>query len=182
MNSLKIVVLGDGGVGKSSITLRFVKGQFISYYDPTIEQSYNSEIELDHKKHTLVIIDTSGQEQFRTLQDSHLAQGDGFLVIYSLVDSPSFETVDEIFNRIEKFQDKKCQEIPIVLIGNKSDLPDRQVENDSGKSKAEEWKVSFFETSAKTGNFVHEAILACVSQILKKRDVDSIQKKKCLIL
>ena len=84
MREYKVVVLGSGGVGKSALTVQFVTGTFIEKYDPTIEDFYRKEIEVDSSPSVLEILDTAGTEQFASMRDLYIKNGQGFILVYSL--------------------------------------------------------------------------------------------------
>lgn len=86
-----MVVLGSGGVGKSALTVQFVTGTFIEKYDPTIEDFYRKEIEVDSSPSVLEILDTAGTEQFASMRDLYIKNGQGFILVYSLVNQQSFQ-------------------------------------------------------------------------------------------
>merc|ERR1711907_659712 len=123
-DSYKIVVAGVGAVGKSALTLRLCSGKFPKKYDPTIEDSYRKKLDVDGQVRTLDILDTAGQDEYRTLR---------------------MEFKDQI--------DKACAKIgvkvPIVLVGNKCDLAEnRTVMKKMGEQKVKEWKESKGRNSA----------------------------------
>lgn len=91
MREYKVVVLGSGGVGKSALTVQFVTGSFIEKYDPTIEDFYRKEIEVDSSPSVLEILDTAGTEQFASMRDLYIKNGQGFILVYSLVNQQSFQ-------------------------------------------------------------------------------------------
>ena len=91
MKEYKVVVLGSGGVGKSALTVQFVTGTFIEKYDPTIEDFYRKEIEVDSSPSVLEILDTAGTEQFASMRDLYIKNGQGFILVYSLVNQQSFQ-------------------------------------------------------------------------------------------
>ncbi|KAI8039550.1 hypothetical protein M5D96_006964 [Drosophila gunungcola] len=91
MREFKVVVLGSGGVGKSALTVQFVSGCFIEKYDPTIEDFYRKEIEVDSSPCVLEILDTAGTEQFASMRDLYIKNGHGFIVMYSLTNHQTFQ-------------------------------------------------------------------------------------------
>lgn len=93
MREYKVVVLGSGGVGKSALTVQFVTGTFIEKYDPTIEDFYRKEIEVDSSPSVLEILDTAGTEQFASMRDLYIKNGQGFILVYSLVNQQSFQDI-----------------------------------------------------------------------------------------
>ena len=98
----KIVVLGDGGVGKSCLTWRFIHDQFLEKYDPTIDDAYRKDnFQVDGELCPLEICDTAGQDQFAATRDLYYKTGDGFLLCYSLVDEKTVDAVTERFNAMK---------------------------------------------------------------------------------
>nr|XP_027224832.1 GTP-binding protein Rit2-like [Penaeus vannamei] len=91
----RIVVLGEGGVGKSALTLQFVSHSFLEYHDPTIEDAYQRQAVIDGEPALLDILDTAGQIEFTAMRDQYMRCGEGFLICYSLTDRRSFEEVAE---------------------------------------------------------------------------------------
>eukprot|EP00301_Raphidiophrys_heterophryoidea_P024051 c7687_g1_i1.p1 GENE.c7687_g1_i1~~c7687_g1_i1.p1 ORF type:complete len:126 (-),score=27.37 c7687_g1_i1:252-629(-) len=122
---VKMCVVGAGGVGKSAMTIRFINSGFVSEYDPTIEDSYRKQVQVDGKPFLLDILDTAGQETYSGLRDSYMRKGDGFLLVYSIDSALSFHEIVEFRNQIVRVRDR--EDVPMVLVGNKSDLTDRQV-------------------------------------------------------
>eukprot|EP00484_Ammonia_sp_Unknown_P007272 CAMPEP_0197058030 /NCGR_PEP_ID=MMETSP1384-20130603/103299_1 /TAXON_ID=29189 /ORGANISM="Ammonia sp." /LENGTH=197 /DNA_ID=CAMNT_0042492639 /DNA_START=86 /DNA_END=679 /DNA_ORIENTATION=- len=146
----KIVVLGGGGVGKSALTIRLVTNNFLEEYDPTIEDSYRKSVVIDESASLLDILDTAGQEEFSSMQDQWMREGQAFLVVYSITSRTTFD--EAIIMREKILRCKEEEAPPIVLVGNKCDLEDqRQVPTSEGEALAKEWgeNSAFFETSAK---------------------------------
>ena len=147
----KVVMLGSGAVGKSAITVQMVSGHFLSSYDPTIEDSYRTTININNKDIILNIIDTAGQEEFYALRDQYIRSGDGYIIVFSITSVTSFLEVNAIKEQLNMVLDVDNNTlIPIILVGNKCDLEEyRQVQSSDAQRLAEEWKVKYFETSAK---------------------------------
>merc|ERR1711934_985245 len=125
-NSYKIVVAGVGAVGKSALTLRLCSGKFPKKYDPTIEDSYRKKLEVDKKVCTLDILDTAGQEEYRTLRTEYMVEGRGFALVYNITDAESFEKMDEFKEQIDTACGRIGVKVPIILVGNKNDLEDQR--------------------------------------------------------
>ncbi|VDD83922.1 unnamed protein product [Mesocestoides corti] len=102
MREFKVVVLGDGGVGKSALTVRFVTGKYEEKYDPTIEDFYRKEIIVGGVPCMLEILDTAGTEQFASLQDLYIKNGQGFVIVYSITCLQSLHDVQAIRDQIIK--------------------------------------------------------------------------------
>ena len=147
----KVVMLGSGAVGKSAITVQMVSGHFLSSYDPTIEDSYRTTININNQDIILNILDTAGQEEFYALRDQYMRSGDGYIIVFSITSVTSFLEVNAIKNQLNMVLDVDNNTlIPIILVGNKCDLEEyRQVQSSNAQRLAEEWKVKYFETSAK---------------------------------
>lgn len=166
-----IVVVGAGGVGKSALTVQFIQGTFLTKYDPTIEDSYMKQVEVDGVACTLDIMDTAGQEEFGALRDQYMKTGQGFLIVYSITTQTSFEAVTKFRNSILRVQEDK-PDIPIVIIGNKVDLEDdREVETREAAALAKKFECGFLEASAKTRHNVNEAFYALVHRINDWREL-----------
>ena len=93
MREYKVVVLGSGGVGKSALTVKFVSGTFMEKYDPTIEDFYRKEIEVDGAPSVLEILDTAGTEQFASMRDLYIKNGQGFVIVYSITSLQTFQDI-----------------------------------------------------------------------------------------
>lgn len=147
----KIVMLGSGAVGKSAITVQMVSGHFLSSYDPTIEDSYRTTININNQDIILNILDTAGQEEFYALRDQYMRSGDGYIIVFSITSVTSFLEVNAIKEQLNIVLDTDDNTlIPIILVGNKCDLEEyRQVQSSDAQRLADEWRVKYFETSAK---------------------------------
>jgi len=167
----RIVVVGAGAVGKSALTIRFVAGTFTERYDPTIEDSYRKQVEIDAKARILDIMDTAGQEEYCALRDTYMKNGEGFLLGYSVTSQSSFDQAARLRTSILRIHEESDQNLPIVLVGNKCDLEgERAVTTDDGQQLAEKWGTGFAETSAKTGKNVEFIFHELVRLIDKWRD------------
>ncbi|XP_001622936.2 ras-related protein Rap-2b [Nematostella vectensis] len=177
MKEYKVVVLGSGGVGKSALTVQFVTGQFVEKYDPTIEDFYRKEIEVDNNPSILEILDTAGTEQFASMRDLYIKNGQGFLLVYSLINRQTFADLKPM--RAQILRVKGSENVPIVLVGNKSDIYDeREVSVGEAKDLAEAWGCPFYETSAKTRSNV-DKVFAEVVRRMKTTGTGSGRNKGC---
>lgn len=165
----RIVVVGAGAVGKSALTVRFVSGTFVSRYDPTIEDSYRKQVEIDAKACILDIMDTAGQEEYTALRDTYMTTGHGFVLGYSITSSTSFDAAAKLRQNILRIQDG-IPDIPIMLVGNKCDLEEERVVSiEEGRRAAEKWGTGFIEASAKTPKNVSEIFTGLVRLVDKWR-------------
>lgn len=149
MREFKVVVLGSGGVGKSALTLRYVTGEFVERYDPTVEDFYRKEIKLNNVPSVIEILDTAGAEQFASMRDLYIRNGEGFLVVYSVVNQQSFIDVQYLIDLVRKVKGRA--NVPMLLVGNKIDLKEQRVVSSiEGERLASTSVIPFYETSAKT--------------------------------
>ncbi|KAF3430435.1 hypothetical protein E2986_01196 [Frieseomelitta varia] len=172
----KIVILGDGGVGKSAVTLQFVSHSFLDYHDPTIEDSYQQQAVIDGEAALLDILDTAGQVEFTAMRDQYMRCGEGFMICYSVTDRRSFQEALEYRKLITRV--RANEDIPLVLVGNKFDLQrQRKVSTEEGKALAEQLGCPFYETSAALRQFIDDAFYSLVRQIrAKERAKNSVRK------
>ncbi|KAJ9055453.1 RAS1 protein [Entomophthora muscae] len=162
----KIVVVGGGGVGKSALTLQFIQSHFIDEYDPTIEDSYRKQCVIDDEIALLDVLDTAGQEEYSAMREQYMRTGEGFLLVYSLTSSESFDEIIKFHEQILRVKD--CEKFPMVIVANKSDLDiERQVPFAQGKDLARGFNCPFKETSAKKRTNVDEAFFDLVREIRK---------------
>ncbi|CAL8114250.1 unnamed protein product [Orchesella dallaii] len=164
MREFKVVVLGSGGVGKSALTVQFVSGCFMEKYDPTIEDFYRKEIEVDGSPCVLEILDTAGTEQFASMRDLYIKNGQGFLVVYSITNHQTFQDIKTMKEQISRV--KGADKVPLLLVGNKVDLEhQREVSKHEGAALAQLWGCSFLETSAKNRTNVNDVFAEIVREM-----------------
>eukprot|EP00049_Salpingoeca_infusionum_P003808 m.71001 g.71001 ORF g.71001 m.71001 type:complete len:195 (+) comp12279_c0_seq1:992-1576(+) len=168
----KLVVVGGGGVGKSALTIQFIQSHFVDEYDPTIEDSYRKQCVIDDEVALLDILDTAGQEEYSAMREQYMRTGEGFLLVYSIIDKNSFEEIQTFHSQILRVKDK--DDFPMILVGNKSDLDsERQVSNGEGGELAKQLKISHVETSAKQRINVDFAFHELVRIIRKFNQINS---------
>ncbi|CAJ2503089.1 Uu.00g104830.m01.CDS01 [Anthostomella pinea] len=163
---VKLVVLGDGGVGKTALTIRLCLRDFVETHEPTIEDSYRYSTIIDDVEFSLEVLDTAGEEAYATLRDQWVRNGQGFLLVYSISSRASFTAIGNLFQQVLREKDWNPQyvaasspkNLPIVIVGNKSDrLAERHVSVTEGSDLAEKLGCGFIETSAKIGSNVEKA-------------------------
>ncbi|XP_071445507.1 GTP-binding protein Di-Ras2 isoform X1 [Hetaerina americana] len=160
-NDYRVVVFGAGGVGKSSLVLRFVKGTFRESYIPTIEDTYRQVISCNKNICTLQITDTTGSHQFPAMQRLSISKGHAFILVYSVTSRQSLEELRPIWDAIKETKGAELAGIPVMLVGNKCDEGEeggsaREVRPEEGEAEAQRWGCNFMETSAKTNHNVKE--------------------------
>lgn len=146
--SRKIAVLGYRSVGKSSLTIQFVEGQFVDSYDPTIENTFTKMITVNGQEYHLQLVDTAGQDEYSIFPQTYSIDINGYILVYSVTSNKSFEVVKVIHEKLLDMVGKV--QVPIMLVGNKKDLHmERVISCEEGKALAESWNAAFMESSAK---------------------------------
>jgi len=160
----KLLLIGDSGVGKSCLLLRFADDTYTESYISTIGVDFKIRtIELDGKTVKLQIWDTAGQERFRTITSSYYRGAHGIIVVYDVTDQESFANVKTWLGEIDRYA---AENVNKLLVGNKADLVQKKVvEFSVAKEFADSLSIPFLETSAKNSTNVEEAFLTMARQI-----------------
>ena len=165
---IKIVIIGESGVGKTNLLLRYTKNLFDNDVKPTIGMDFTSkELQLNNFNIKAQFWDTAGQEKYRSIAKSYYKLANGVLLVYDVTKKDSFDRIKTWLDEIQSNTDKKVQ---IFLIGNKNDLLEsKTVSTEQGRALAKEHGMFFWETSAKTNdnNCVNEAFEAIIEECLK---------------
>ncbi|ERE76819.1 extended synaptotagmin-3 [Cricetulus griseus] len=173
----KLVVVGDGGVGKSALTIQFFQKIFVPDYDPTIEDSYLKHTEIDNQWAILDVLDTAGQEEFSAMREQYMRTGDGFLIVYSVTDKASFEHVDRFHQLILRVKDRES--FPMILVANKVDLMHlRKITREQGKEMATKHNIPYIETSAKDPPLNVDKAFHDLVRVIRQQIPEKSQKKK----
>eukprot|EP01130_Rhizamoeba_saxonica_P005971 TRINITY_DN2366_c0_g1_i1.p1 TRINITY_DN2366_c0_g1~~TRINITY_DN2366_c0_g1_i1.p1 ORF type:complete len:190 (-),score=36.07 TRINITY_DN2366_c0_g1_i1:108-677(-) len=184
---VNIVMLGDGGVGKSALTVQFTQNHFIQNYDPTIENTFRKNCDIDGKTVLLNILDTAGQEEFISLRGSYIRTGEGFIVMYSIISEQSFKAIHDIQQEIMMVKDDDTT--PWVLVGNKCDLEEKRViTKEQGQELATKHNCPFLESSALSRINVDETFNEIVRKVLERRGPEeenrkeSSSRRRCIVM
>jgi len=173
METYKISVLGGGAVGKTSVTVQYVHKKFDDEYDPTIEDSYHKQLVVDNASILLDILDTAGQEEYTSMRDQYMRSGNGFLLVYDITNLRSFEEIKMIHDRLVRIKD--TDKIPLVLVGNKTDLESKRVVSQSeAKQLAKEYNCTLIEASAKQNLHVEDVFLQVIREMRKQAFPDGL--------
>ncbi|XP_071646465.1 ras-related protein Rab-37 isoform X1 [Temnothorax longispinosus] len=168
----KTILLGDSGVGKTSLLVQFDTGRFQpGNFAATVGIGFtNKVVTVDDTPIKLQIWDTAGQERFRSVTHAYYRDAHALLLLYDVTNKTSY---DNIRAWLSEIREHASEDVVIMLLGNKSDCgTDRAVKREDGERLAQEYKVPFMETSAKTGLNVELAFLA-VARELKARKSDN---------
>jgi GTPase KRas protein len=174
----RLVVLGPGGVGKSALTIQLTHQEYVDSHNPTIEDSYRHDAEIDGEACRLDILDTAGQEEFVAMRDSYMSEGEGFLCVYSITDRNSFEEMAGFHKHISRVKNEL--HVPMILVGNKCDLaPEKRVvSKEEGEKLAKTFNCPFLEASAKERINTEECFFKVVREIRKYRQARGWTDKK----
>uniref|UniRef100_UPI0040389ADC GTP-binding protein Rheb isoform X1 n=1 Tax=Callospermophilus lateralis TaxID=76772 RepID=UPI0040389ADC len=196
--SRKIAILGYRSVGKSSLTIQFVEGQFVDSYDPTIENTFTKLITVNGQEYHLQLVDTAGQKglcYFLMFEDICISLSDeysifpqtysidinGYILVYSVTSIKSFEVIKVIHGKLLDMVGKV--QIPIMLVGNKKDLHmERVISYEEGKALAESWNAAFLESSAKENQTAVDVFRRIILEAEKIDGAASQGKSSCSVM
>ncbi|KAF0683462.1 Aste57867_24496 [Aphanomyces stellatus] len=169
-----VSVLGSGGVGKSALTLRFVKDYFVQDWDPTIEDAYRKTMDVGGRMCMLEILDTAGQDDFESLRPQWMMGKDGYVFVYAMDSRTSLHELHAFFELHLQINETKKSLPPIIMVANKKDLVEQdpskcQVTSEDGRRIAASYNAVYVETSALTGNNVNAVFDKFVVEARKRR-------------
>lgn len=172
MDSWRVAVLGDGGVGKTALAVQFTLNCFVETYDPTIEDAYRKQLVVDNRMCYVEVIDTAGQEEYATLRDQWVREGQGFILVYSIASRATFDRL-EVF-RQAMMKVKKSKPV-FMLVGNKCDKQyEREVSREEGAQMARTFGCEFLETSAKTAYNVERLFTTLVRLLRQTKQTEQV--------
>ncbi|KAH0609476.1 uncharacterized protein H6S33_012962 [Morchella sextelata] len=176
LETISITVCGDGGTGKSSISLRLVRSKWTHEYDPTVQDSYSVTRAVDGREYQLSLTDTAGQEEYRGLWAQQNLAADAYLLVYDITNHDSLLQLDYFNDIIEMESEERMLQpgaVPHVKIvaGNKCDLANsRQVSSQEGLAWARSHDCGFMETSARNVVNVEETFALLVRRVVAARE------------
>jgi len=191
---IKLLTLGETGVGKTSIILRYTENSFLNSQIYTIGIDCKiKKIKIDNKIINVLIWDTAGQERFRNITSHYFNNADGILLVYDISNRESFEKLNYWLNEINQKIDKN--KINIILVGNKKDInfnnnkieeneddnnniikSKREISYEEGKKLAERCNINFIETSALNSYNIEKCFDIIINEIIKKKGKNNILK------
>ena len=189
IEEIKIIMLGNSLVGKTSFIIKYIEDKFQENYIATLGLDFKQKnIKLKNGKEIRVrIFDTAGQERFKSVSLSFIKKANGIILMYDISNKSTFDALEVWMKSIKENANDK---LPIILAGNKSDISEdkRKVFYDEGNNKANEFKIPFFETSCKEGINIKEVFEKLIDDILKSNQSlkgelkvlkNNIKEKKC---
>ncbi len=169
ITSVKILILGEQYVGKTSLIRRYIENIFIPSYKCTIGIDFFSKIlTINNKEINLKIWDTAGEERFRNMTNQYYNRTDGIILVFDLTD---INTMYKIQYWIDQIKEKvNSDDISLVLIGNKSDL-ERKISYENCEKFSEDLNIKYFETSALSDDNVNEIFYYLLNEIINKKNI-----------
>ena len=191
---IKLLTLGETGVGKTSIILRYTENSFLNSQIYTIGIDCKiKKIKIDNKVINVLIWDTAGQERFRNITSHYFNNADGILLVYDISNRESFEKLNYWLNEINQKIDKN--KINLILVGNKRDIINfnnnkteneedninnikckREISYEEGEKMAESCNINFIETSALNSYNIEKCFDILINEIIKKKGKNNILK------
>jgi len=174
---IKLVIIGDSGVGKSNYLYRFVEGEFCPVHEATIGFDYKFKISLlpnSKKKVKFQIWDTAGQEKYMSVNKNLFQRVQGIILMYDISEPKSFNNLDKWMKLI--LIRELASELPLILIGNKIDLiEERKISKEKGEQFANDNNIKLFESSGKSGENVEDSFIYLAEQIIQKNNIEDTQ-------
>lgn len=169
---MKILLVGDSGVGKSCLLVRFVEDKFSPSFITTIGIDFKIKtVDINGKKIKLQLWDTAGQERFRTITTAYYRGAMGIILVYDVTDERTFSNVKQWLSTVNQHANDEAQ---LLLVGNKSDMDTRAVTYEQGEALSKELGLPFVEASAKNDDNVNEIFFTLAKLIQEKIDNDKL--------
>jgi small GTP-binding protein len=166
VNCIKLLTLGNSMVGKSSLIARFIDNKFFDSYISTIGiDFFKKKVKIGVNEIDLQIYDSAGQEKYKSISKQYYHNSEGILLVFDLTSQESFVALDEWIEDLEKVE----KDLPIILVGNKSDLDARDVSEEEINKIINDKKFDYFETSALNGSNVNEAFIKLTELVIKHK-------------
>ncbi|XP_022313334.1 ras-related protein Rab-37-like isoform X7 [Crassostrea virginica] len=165
----KTILVGDSGVGKTSLLVQFDQGKFqAGSFSATVGIGFtNKVVDVEGTKVKLQIWDTAGQERFRSITRAYYRDANALLLLYDVSNKASFDNIRAWLGEINEYAQ---EDVVIMLLGNKADMTsERVIRTEDGERLANEYNVAFMETSAKTGMNVDLAFMAVAKDLKMKK-------------
>ncbi|KAJ3380614.1 Ras- protein Rab-18 [Lobulomyces angularis] len=163
--SFKILLIGDTGVGKSSILLRFVDNKWSETMQPTLGVDYKIKLfTIENENYKLKLWDTAGQERFRSLTSSYYRNTQGVVLVFDVTNKQSLLNLESWRKEVEYYNSG----VVTMIIANKIDQPERQVSREEGEMMAYNFGALYIETSAKTNQGIIDSFKELTEKIVER--------------
>ena len=172
----QLLIIGDSTVGKTSILGRYTSGIFNANYLATIGlDNFTKDEVINNRNVRIKIWDTAGQEKYHSLAKGFFKNAQGIMVVYDVTNIETYENVKYWTQSIKTQMGNDIDKIAVIIIGNKIDCKEREVDKQEAYNYCAELGYPYFETSAKTGENVNETIRYLVLEVLKKNSSNKIK-------
>jgi len=172
----QLLVIGDSTVGKTSILGRYTNGVFNANYLATVGlDNFTKDEIINNKTVRIKIWDTAGQEKYHSLAKGFFRNAQGIMVVFDVTNIETYENVKYWTQSIKTHMGSDIDKISVIIIGNKIDSKDREVNKKEAESYCSELGYPYFETSAKTGENVNETIRYLVMEVLRKNSLNKVK-------
>eukprot|EP00658_Telonema_sp_P-2_P027958 TRINITY_DN2150_c0_g1_i2.p1 TRINITY_DN2150_c0_g1~~TRINITY_DN2150_c0_g1_i2.p1 ORF type:complete len:193 (+),score=33.50 TRINITY_DN2150_c0_g1_i2:206-784(+) len=163
---IKVISMGEGGVGKSCIIKRYCEEQFVSRYISTIGVDYGvKSVDVEGVEAKVNFWDLSGHPEFFEVRNEFYKDSQGAILVYDVGSRKSFDALDSWVKELKKFGGKN--KIAVTLIGNKADSNKRVISEEEGRDWASKRGFMFFETSAQSGQNIEEMFLSLFTKVVQ---------------
>ena len=188
----QLLIIGNSIVGKTSILTKYTSKAYTESYVATVGLDFFTKDEsIDGKTIRIKIWDTAGQERYKAITKCFFQRAQGIIIVFDVTNKRSFDDlkmwIDSINSQSKLTED--LENMPIIIIGNKIDLPKRVIDKETALNFAKEQNLDYYETSAKTGEGIDNAIKELVKKVMvyisKKNGTDNLKlsenssKRKC---
>ena len=188
----QLLIIGNSIVGKTSILTKYTSKSYTESYVATVGLDFFTKDEtIENKIIRIKIWDTAGQERYKAITKCFFQRAQGIIIVFDVTNKRSFDDlkmwIDSINSQSKLTED--LENMPIIIIGNKIDLPKRVIDKETALNFAKEQNLDYFETSAKTGEGIDNAMRDLVKKVMayigKKNGRDNLklsensQKRKC---
>jgi len=170
--TIQLLVIGDSSVGKTSLITRYTNGTFKEEYLATVGLDYYSKVEaINNQTINIKLWDTAGQERYKALTQNYFRNAEGVLLTFDVTNTESFNNLKDWIGSIKTNMESKNIFLPLIIVGNKIDMEEaREINKEDAEKFVSDNNYKYFETSAKTGEGVDDAIRDLVNQVLNQGD------------
>ena len=172
IKTLKIMIIGEAAVGKSSLMYRYTMNSFSLTMLGTAGIDFKKkQVTVEDIKYNIILYDTAGHDRFRKIVKNHCKGADGILLVYDISEKQSIERLSAWMEDIEENTDK---DVEVVLVANKSDIQPREISKEKGKELGLKYNIPVIETSAKTSSNVDQAFDTLINNIIRKEKLGQV--------
>ncbi len=163
---VKVILLGDGRVGKTSLAVRYIQGKFQANYKPSLGVDFLiKRVTVGNRKLRILVFDTAGQESISSIRKKYYYGAHGAVIVYDVTRRKTFENITVWINEVKE----QVGEIYTVIVGNKTDLvEEREVSREEAEAFAKELGADYLETSALSGENVTDLFQLYIDYVLKE--------------